>query len=340
MVHYSQAAEGNDYYAQCILANKYASGLGVEMSLEVAINFYQKASAHVASQFEHILINQYPPVKLTNDDDYESSLVRKNDALQFYMYNAERGDVNAQVLLGRIFYHGSDGFVQNMPIAQKYFKMAIDVGNESAKGYIGLMYAKGLFFDKNIPLAIEYCEEAAKFGSAPAYHCLGHLYETGEYLGVPDFEHAIKNYTKASEKDFADSHYRLGKLLMEYVPAFSIPKSMQYLTLASRHGHILALQELAQLNLKNPSVESKKLAMTFFKNICKRGEMNQLAFLGYNAYFEGNKDYALASNLLAAGLSLSQCCIYLGFHEIVAACASFMKPIITTRICRWICKMW
>lgn len=303
-MHYSLAAEGNDYYAECILAYKYANGLGVEASSDASINLYQKASEIVAEQFEQNQINQYPPVKFTNDDDYEHSLVRKNDAVQFYMYNAERGDLSAQVLLGRIFYHGSDGFVQDMSLAQKYFKMAAESGNEVAKGYIGLMYAKGVFFEKDIALAIEYCEEAAKFGSAPAYHCLGHLYETGEYTGVPDFEMAIKNYVKASEKDFADSHYRLGKLLMEYIPSFSLPKSIQYLTLASRHGHILAMLELGKLNLKTPSAESKKMALTFFKSVCKRGAVNQLSFWGYNAYFEGNKHYAFAANLVAAACGL------------------------------------
>ena len=317
LAYYAIAAYAKDHIALSILAYKYANGLNVVKNTALAAHLYKQAALHVVNAHKQgIPARTWLKLRLPEPTDYENSMYKKNDALTFYSYNAERGDVNSQVLLGKIFYHGSDGFIQNESTAFHYFKMAADQGNETAKGYIGLAYAKGEVTPQNIPLALSLCTEAAKHGIAPAFHCLGMLHERGEAsptVSTPDFEAAIKCYVKGSEKDFAESHYRLGMLLIEYVPSFSIPKSIQYLILAARHGHILAIWELALLSLKNSTEESTSKALFHFRSALERGPIGALAYDSYHAYYCKNKAYAFVGSLIAASAGYDSACVNAAF---------------------------
>lgn len=307
LTFYKFAAFAGDYYAQCILGYKYTNGIGVPKNNELAVSYFKKAAETEVLRYSSGEFKNYLSLKLTQESDLKFSIHKKKDAIQFYIYNAENGDENSQFLVGQIFFHGTDGFPQDYHQSFRFMSMAAKAGNRLAKGYTALMYAKGLGVAKNSEKAkLLSLESIEGSGNGPAYHTLGLLAEEAFSLhsDASQMEAAIDFFVKGSEKDFAESHYKLGFLLMRYSPSVSIPKAIQYLTLASRHGHLLSIYELGKLNYSSGDTDSFQMAIHFFSTVAYKGLIAELLFHGYNSFIAGNVDYAFGAFILTAATGL------------------------------------
>jgi TPR repeat protein len=113
-------------------------------------------------------------------------------ALWFRMA-AEKGDVDAQVLLGTMYTEGS-GVPQDDTQAAFWVRKAAEQGYTLAQGFLGHLYDKGLGVPQDYAQAALWFRKAAEQGDAKAQYALGYMYFDGE--GVP--------------QDYAEAYFWLG----------------------------------------------------------------------------------------------------------------------------------
>ena len=102
---------------------------------------------------------------------------------------AEQGDAEAQLILGVLYDHGSEGVEQNHPEAVRWSRCAAEQGNAKAQSNLGIFYYHGKGVEQNHAEAAKWFRLAAEQGLAIAQFCLGVLYEHG--AGV------VQNYSEA-----------------------------------------------------------------------------------------------------------------------------------------------
>ncbi|MBI2823035.1 MAG: sel1 repeat family protein [Acidobacteria bacterium] len=103
-------------------------------------------------------------------------------ALKEWRAAAEKGDANAQVSLGNMFFSGQ-GVTRDHGEALKWYRMAAEQGNPSAEVYLGNMSFSGMEVPKDYAEAVKWYRMAAEKGFAPGQVNLGLMYSYG--LGVP-----------------------------------------------------------------------------------------------------------------------------------------------------------
>ena len=111
---------------------------------------------------------------------------------------AEQGDVEAQVLLGRMFAWGR-GVPRDQAEAVKWFRKAAEQGHGLAQSILGLRYAYGRGVPQDDSQAIEWFRRGTKRGNAVAQHNLGVMYENGKGIAKDD-KQAAYWYRLAAEQ--------------------------------------------------------------------------------------------------------------------------------------------
>jgi hypothetical protein len=98
--------------------------------------------------------------------------------------SAEKGDANAQVELGILYYEGrTEGHRPDYAEALKWFQLAADQGNAKAQDRMGLMYYSGKGVPQDYAQAAHWYQLAAQGGNYHARLQLSDMYERG--IGVP-----------------------------------------------------------------------------------------------------------------------------------------------------------
>ncbi|KAG5461782.1 MAG: hypothetical protein BJ554DRAFT_5969, partial [Olpidium bornovanus] len=119
------------------------------------------------------------------------------DLLEHYRYTAERGDFQAQLVLGKLYYHGTKLLPQNFrlamkhlrPIAKEMFSGVVAKGGPSAlaaaanakpelakavaqaAGFIGLMYWRGEGVPQNNITAFKWFQRGAELVGSSVFRC-------------------------------------------------------------------------------------------------------------------------------------------------------------------------
>ncbi len=126
---------------------------------------------------------------------------------------AEQGDVEAQVLLGRMFAWGR-GVPRNQDEAVKWFRKAAEQGHGLAQSILGLRYAYGRGVPQDDSQAIEWFRRGTKRGNAVAQHNLGVMYENGKGIAKDD-KQAAYWYRLAAEQGVPHAQSNLGRMYSE-----------------------------------------------------------------------------------------------------------------------------
>lgn len=114
---------------------------------------------------------------------------------------AERGDPNAQYLLGSLYEHGQ-GVPQSLQEAIKWYRKAAEQGNPEAQFSLALAYMLGQGTTQSYEDAVVWFRKAAEQGNPAAQFNLGVAYAGG--TGVPQSsEEARKWFQKAADQGFA-----------------------------------------------------------------------------------------------------------------------------------------
>ena len=129
-------------------------------------------------------------------------------ALRGFRIHAERGDAEAQLILG-ILYDKGEGVPQDFAEAVRWYRRAAEQGLAEAQFMLGLMYAEGEDIPQDHAEAVRWYRRAAEQGYADAQFNLGFMYREG--YGVPqDAAEAARWYRRAAEQGHVGAQFNLG----------------------------------------------------------------------------------------------------------------------------------
>lgn len=136
-----------------------------------------------------------------------------SEAVKWYSLAAEQNHMEAQFLLGKIYYQGR-GVEQSYSEAIKWQKLAAEQGHGNAQFNIGLMYNRGTGVTRDDNEAEKWYRQAAEHKISDAYLMLGNLYFSP--IQIKDINEAIKWYSLGSEQGNEQANIMLELALKEY----------------------------------------------------------------------------------------------------------------------------
>ena len=95
------------------------------------------------------------------------------------LQNAENGDKDSMIELGRCYEVGTEVLKQNQTEAFKWYHAAHNAGSATGTAYVGELFVLGKGTEKNIELGLVFLGEAAGKGEAYACHQLGMMFADG-----------------------------------------------------------------------------------------------------------------------------------------------------------------
>jgi len=163
-----QAAENGYVYSQEQLAYQYKEGFAIQKNLEKANFWSSKAfnqnlikAKNGESEFQCNLAKNYLYGQGVKKDSKE--------ALYWFRSAAEKGNIEAQAMLGSLYSNNSfmlgDFSLKNPKEAQKWLHSAGEAGSIQAQRTLGVLYTYGIDgFDENIEAAVYWHKKAAEQG--------------------------------------------------------------------------------------------------------------------------------------------------------------------------------
>ena len=234
-----------------------------------------------------------------------------DDVVQYYEQSARKGSVEAQLILGHLYYHGARGLPADVARAFEYYQRAADVGGDAAAyAHLGNMYAQGFGVEQSNETALEYFRKGAAKGHAPSQNGLGYMHMHG--MGVErDNKRALEYFKTAAEKGNAEAQFNLGAM---YVGGLGIKKAydkaLHYFTLSAHQGHTLALYNLGQMHLNGLGTpRSCTVGVQFLKAVAERGEWSRMLEEAHGAVLDAADPAApllLYATLAEAGFEVAQ----------------------------------
>ncbi|XP_062586803.1 protein sel-1 homolog 1-like isoform X2 [Saccostrea cucullata] len=307
LVYFTFAALGGDPLSQMALGYRYWSGVGVERKCETALTYYRKVATTVA---DAVTLSGGPVIqRIRLQEEAENqvtgqSMMMDDDLLQYYHFLADKGDVQAQVVLGQLYFQGGRGVGINHERALHYFLMAAESGNANAFAFLGKMYSEGSpAVKQSNETAFNYFKKAADKGNPVGQTGLGMLYMYGKGVDK-DFTKAHKYFSLAADQGWVDGQLQLA--LMHYGGKGvrrDYKLAVKYFNLASQGGHLLAFYNLAQMHATGTGVlRNCHTAVELFKNVAERGRWAEMLPEAYNMYKEGHVSQALMKYVFLAEL--------------------------------------
>jgi TPR repeat protein len=195
------AAQG-DMAAQYTLGVMHEKGLGVNQDLVMAVKWYRKAGAHGHECAAQNLESIY----LSGDEPRFSD----EEALSWYLWKANTGNVDAQYYLGEIFYLGL-GISRDFAQAATWYSQAAEHDHMKAQYRMGCLALEGRGMVRDPSRAAVWFTRSANRGYAPAQCALGQCYFNGD--GVErDPSKALRWFVLSAGQCFRDAQYHLGEL--------------------------------------------------------------------------------------------------------------------------------
>ncbi|KAI0002186.1 HCP-like protein [Russula compacta] len=339
-LYYTFAAHGGDRSAQMGLGYRYWTGIGVVEDCESAAEWYSAAAEQVMARFlsgppggrtlpltparlSDLAGGVYGPgasVASTGMNGQRPAIKAARaraagetweDILEYYIFNADRGETDFAFRLGKIFYHGS---IYNAPggiasggegvgrvpwdleRARYYFESIArqvwpsDSGDAQgrrdenspvglaapAAGYLGRMYLRGEGVRVDLKLARMWFERGATHGDKECHNGLGIIWRDGLIEGRKDSKKALAHFTIAAGQDLAEAQVNLGK---HYYDRGDLKLAISYFEAAMRHGSPLEsfyyLAKIQATQMKNMPTSLRpgacSIAVSFFKVVTERG---------------------------------------------------------------------
>ncbi|XP_055957164.1 protein sel-1 homolog 1 isoform X3 [Patella vulgata] len=297
LIYFTFAALGGDPLAQMALGYRYSAGIGVEMKCETALPYYKKVATTVANSVKETGGPIIQRIRLQDEleNQGQNSPLLDDDLLQYYHFLADKGDVQAQVVLGQLYYQGGRGVEINHEQALHYFLMAAESGNANAMAFLGKMYVEDSpAVEQNNKTALHYFKLAADKGNPVGQSGLGMMHLVGR--GVDrDHSKAFRYFSLAADQGWVDGQLQLGIM---YFSGLGVRRdyklAVKYFNLASQGGHVLAFYNLAQMHATGTGVlRNCHTAVELYKNVAERGKWAEKLMEAHKLYKEGHIDNAL-----------------------------------------------
>ncbi|XP_052767017.1 protein sel-1 homolog 1-like isoform X2 [Mya arenaria] len=306
LIYFTFAALGGDPLAQMVLGYRYLSGIGVESKCETALTYYRKVATSVAENMSagSPVVQRIRLHEQAESKDTSGSSLMDDDLLQYYEFLADKGDLQAQVILGQLYYQGGRGVPVNHERAQHYFLMAAESGNSNAMAFLGKMHSEGSpVVAQDSLVALEYFKKAANKGNPIGQCGQGIMYLYGK--GVDrDYQKALKFFTQSADQGWSDAQLHLGIM---YFGGKGVRRdyktAVKYFNLASQGGHVLAFYHLAQMHATGTGViRNCHTAVELYKNVAERGQWSSMLMEAHDLYKQGRVDEALLKYTFLAEL--------------------------------------
>jgi TPR repeat protein len=165
-------------------------------------------------------------------------------ALQKLRAEAERGNAQAQYVLGGAYYNGN-GVARNLAQGAQWLLKAAEGGYAPAQCDLGVMYQKGVGVDQSFDRAVNWYLMAAEQGDALACHNLGSLRAKGFWDRSLSFFQRMKFARTTSNN----------------VEAY------KWFTLAANRGHAPSLKDKSRLErfMSPPQIELAQRLIEVFE---------------------------------------------------------------------------
>ena len=185
---------------------------------------------------------------------------------------AQKEDVNAQALLGRIYLLGI-GDTQNLSEAKKWLSLAVkNLDTLPGLWAQGLCYEYGIEIPKSEIQAVKYYQKAAEKGYAPAQSSLGFSYYSGNGL-AKNGTLAVQCFHKAVQQGYVAAECNLGLCYDNGVGVEKDQKmAVQWYQKAAEQGYAPAQFNLGICYERGTGVEkSQKLAIQWYRKGAEQG---------------------------------------------------------------------
>lgn len=223
----------------------------------------------------------------------------KDDPLRELKAQAEKGDAEAQLLLGLKYEYG-DGVTKNYPEALKWVRAAAEQGYVKAQNELGLKYYLGRGVMLDYEKAVMWYKKAAEQGYSEAQSNLGVMYSMGD--GVKqDYDEASKWYRRATgqgpveDQDVLDEHYGIDQGVVRndsgYVnqPRNSDDQDFDELLESAESGNAVAQYDVGVKYLKGQDVDQDFTeAFNWFKNWLGLERANRWSDMGLRTMYIGD----------------------------------------------------
>ncbi|RPD67627.1 HCP-like protein, partial [Lentinus tigrinus ALCF2SS1-7] len=274
------AAHGNHKGAQMAMGYRYWSGIGVGENCMAALDFYEDAAEQAMAKFlsgppggrtlpltpprlSDLVGGVYGPgasVASTGPNAGRAVIKTANaraagetwdDLMEYYLFNADRGEVDFAYRLGKIYYQGSiygapggiasggDGasvVPRDFHRARYYFlriarqiwprdpadprqpdrrskeETPISAGYAAlAAGYLGRMYLRGEGVKQDALMAKMWFERGVEYGEKESHNGLGIIWRDGLVDGKKDMKKALNYFAAAATQELAEAQVNIGK---------------------------------------------------------------------------------------------------------------------------------
>lgn len=188
---YAKAAKRGDLYSQLSLGHLYTNGIGIGQDYEKAFNWFGEAAKQGSAVAQYNTgYFYYNGLGVIED---------KKEALKWYEKAAEQGHENASYLVGQIYYEG-DGVEKDYKQALAWFQKASATGDINAPMVIAYLYERGYGVEQNDKMAFQWYMKAAQKGHPKAQYNIANSYEYGHGTDV-NLAHAMLWYKKVTKQN-------------------------------------------------------------------------------------------------------------------------------------------
>ncbi|TRM69138.1 hypothetical protein BD626DRAFT_6549 [Schizophyllum amplum] len=343
-LYYTFAANGGDKGAQMALAYRYWSGIGTVEDCQRAVVWYESASEQAMAKYlagppggrtlpqtptrlSDLVGGVYGPgasVASTGLNAQRPAIkagIARNagetwaDVLEYYLFNADRGETDFAYRLGKIFYQGSIYVSPGGISSGSEGVGAVPRDYERARYYF-LLIARQVWPRDPNPLhaaaANQMKEEGGPIGyAAAAAGYLGRMYLRGEGVKA-DMALAKMWFQRGADHGDRECHNGLGIMYREGL----VPGAKADMKKALAHFTVAAGQELAeaQVHIGRYHFERGELAAatTYFEAAIRHGSP-------FEAYYYLGEIHSSQAAMpgLPAHVTSSSCAMAVSFHKLV-----------------------
>lgn len=223
-------------------------------------------------------------------------------AFRLFTEGANAGDVESQVMLGRMYYKGK-GTEQDCEQARRWFQAAIDQNNADAYAWMSDIYVEKKCGDEvDYEKALQLIRKSIDLGSAYGMNNLGWMYQNG--FGITkDLNEAVKWYRMSAEHGDPVGQLDLGGLYSSGKGVTQdYAEAMKWYRMAADQGHAEGFSAIANMYYNGKGVaQDYAEAMKWYKKADEKGLTWAKYYVGlcyekgYNNAQEAAKWYRLAA---------------------------------------------
>lgn len=175
------------------------------------------------------------PERLSTKSIDQEKVRSQLEAVEYYEYSAKGGDKDASLLLGQLYYFGTEGSDPDYEKAKYHFENAVSLGVESAYAFLGQMYYRGEGVSVDFEKSYSYFLKAAENNVPAALNGLGLMYWRGQVV-EKNLDLAESYLKQAADLKYPEAYYNYALVLLEQPEVFTTEQVFQNLLAATKLG--------------------------------------------------------------------------------------------------------